>query len=119
MLLRIEVDLAPATIAILTDMRRQILHRLNRLERKMSEIDEHLSATDATLTAVSTTLTDVAADVQVLLDAGASGFTAEQRVLAGSVTARLAAVSTALAALDVAVGDRDGSDTPPPPPPGL
>ena len=80
----------------------------------MATINEVLAAQGAALDTVAAQVADLAADVAVL---AAGELTAEQQAAADSVTAKLAAITEGLAAVDTVVGDRDGSDTPEEPAP--
>lgn len=90
---------------------------LHPIGEKVTQITETLSSQDATLANVQTDLAKLASDVAVLVAAGDQPrvFTPDEKVIADSVTARLAALQGALGELKVAVGDRDNSDATPPP----
>lgn len=84
-----------------------ITDRLAALEALMATAAEQI-------TALSAKVDDIAADFAALVAALA----AERENLTEAGQAALDAATAKLDALDVAVGDADGSDTPPPPPEG-
>ena len=103
----------PTAEELRTIVATEITAALNPLENKMTEISDFLDATNATVDQVNTAVTDIAADVAVLLAAVPAGtFSTEEQAKADALVGKLTAVSTALGALDTAVGDQDGSDTP-------
>jgi hypothetical protein len=83
-----------------------ITSRLAALEALMATAAEQLN----TLTAA---VQDVHADFTALIET----LNAERENLTPTGQAALDQASASVAALDAAVGDADGSDTPPPPPP--
>lgn len=104
----------PSAEEIRTLVAAELATALNPLETKMTEISDFLDTTNATVDQVNTAVADIAADVAVLLAAVPDGtFSAEEQAKADALAAKLTAVSDALSALDTAVGDQDGSDTPP------
>jgi N-acetylglucosamine kinase-like BadF-type ATPase len=105
----------PTAEEIRTVVATEITAALNPLENKMTQISDFLDATNATADQVNAAVADIAADVAVLLAAVPAGtFTTDEQAKADALAAKLTAVTDALGALDTAVGDQDGSDTPAP-----
>ncbi len=79
-----------------------VIDRLNQLEVRMATAAEQIDA-------LSAKVDDIAADFAALVTA----LNAERENLTEAGQAALDAANAKLTALDVAVGDADGSDTPP------
>lgn len=99
-----------------------ILTRLDALEATVATAAEQITILNDKLAAQATVITDIAADVQALLEAVAvlqaerENLTPAGQAALDAAMASADSVTAALQALDVQVGDQDGSDTPPPPP---
>jgi uncharacterized coiled-coil protein SlyX len=96
----------PTTVYINTIDLEPITTRLDALEALMATAAEQI-------TALSAKVDDIAADFAAF----AAAMTAERENLTEAGQAALDAATAKLDALDVAVGDADGSDTPPVEPP--
>lgn len=113
--LRVVLELAPGTEALLVtpaDLARHILHRLNRMEQKMTDLEDLLALEQATIGDISRVLTTTAADVAVLLSSATGVFTPDERAKADAALASLNALATAASNLSAQVGDRDGDGNP-------
>lgn len=91
--------------------------QLDRLEALMATAAEQISALDAKVAALGEVLTDVKADFDALLaamNAERENLTEAGQAALDTANANLDARAAQLAELDTAVGDADGSDTPPP-----
>jgi hypothetical protein len=97
-----------------------ILSKLTTLETLVATAAEQINALTARVQAQGALLTDVAADFAAFKDAMEAereNLTPNGQAALDGANAALDAVATGLSNLDVAVGDADGSDTPPPPTP--
>jgi uncharacterized coiled-coil protein SlyX len=78
---------------------------------KLTSLEERVATAAEQITALSAKVDDIAADFTALVTA----LNAERENLTEAGQAALDAANAKLEALDVAVGDADGSDTPPAP----
>lgn len=113
---RHEIVLADDTKDFLTALVRPFVQGVHRLETKLSDISDFLDAQGSKADNLAAALADVSADVQALLaKAGSAGvFSADEQAKADALSGKFDAITTALSALDTAVGDQDGSDNPTP-----
>lgn len=89
---------------------------LSRLETAMATGAEQISQLSAKVDTLSSVTTDIAADFaafKTAMEAERENLTAAGQAALDEANAKLGQVSGKLADLDVAIGDADGSDTPP------
>jgi len=97
--------------------------KIDNLGALMATAAEQVNALSTKVDALAATTADIHADFVALttaMNAERENLTATGQAAVDQANAKLDAATAALADLDVAVGDADGSDTPPPPAePGL
>lgn len=88
-----------------------VLTQLNEILARLTSLETHMATAAEQLTALTAAVQEVHADFTALLET----LNAERENLTEAGQAALDQATAALAALDEAVGEHDG--TPPPPPP--
>jgi multidrug resistance efflux pump len=89
-----------------------VLTQLNEILARLTSLETHMATAAEQLNTLTAAVQDVHADFTALIET----LNAERENLTPAGQAALDQANAALGALDEAVGDADGSDTPPPPP---